>query len=342
MKKVLIIINNAYSYAGTENICNFMTDAIGDKSIVDLISLNGEGETFYPYSKVNKITNLNGMSKKFAFIRSRVNDYDFVFVVSMGKLSFLIMWLVIFLNRKDVKYISCEHVSLSSFPWWVKKLKLFALKGYNKVIVLTDEDYYKLKSKRISVEKIPNPIKYHNFQKECLNRKILAVGRLEEQKNFSELIDICGKFFSKKPGYQLLIAGEGKLRKELSDKIMAENLQDNIILLGKVNNIEDYYKECDFLVMTSLYEGLPLALLESKAWSLPVIAYDCPTGPKEIIKNGEDGFLVSNRNGDEFLDKMLLLAGNDELTLKMSKNTVSSHMDFDYKIVSDKWLSIIS
>lgn len=342
MKKVLIVIDNAYSYAGTENVCNFMTESLGDFSVVDILSFSGHGDTFYPYKKVNKITSMYGKKFKMLYLRREVKAYDFVFVVSMGKLSFIIRWWVMLLNSSKAKFITCEHVALNSFSWWVKLLKINSFNRYNKVIVLTNEDEKIISKKNISVAKISNPIIYNNFTKRNVTKKILAIGRLEEQKNFSELIDIWSLFIKDFPDYQLLIAGEGSLKEILQEKIYSLNLKNSISLLGKVENVSELYKTCDFLVMTSLYEGLPLALLEAKSWSLPVISYDCPTGPREIIVDSVDGFLIPNNNNNMFLDKMKYLASDFDVILNFSRSTAHTHLDFDAKKISNQWLSLLN
>lgn len=73
--------------------------------------------------------------------------------------------------------------------------------------------------------------------------------------------------------------------------------------------------------MTSIYEGLPLVLLEAKAWGVPVIAYDCPTGPREIIENGKDGFLIESGDHLGYIQKLNELANDDELYYSFSRNT---------------------
>jgi glycosyltransferase involved in cell wall biosynthesis len=94
----------------------------------------------------------------------------------------------------------------------------------------------------------------------------------------------------------------GLLRQQLSELIKNYNIEDTVTLLGKVKDIDKYYAQSDMLLMTSRYEGLPLVLLEAKSWSLPVIAYDCPTGPREIIENDIDGFLIPVNNKELFVE----------------------------------------
>ena len=98
------------------------------------------------------------------------------------------------------------------------------------------------------------------------------------------------------------------------------------------------YKECDILLMTSRYEGLPMVLLEAKSWSMPVIAFDCPTGPREIISNDVDGFLASD--SATFLNALRSYT-NDETYFRMSRNTEQTAVDFSEEKIAKLWLSLI-
>lgn len=195
-------------------------------------------------------------------------------------------------------------------------------------------------NKGINAYKICNPISYKNNKKTKLTKKVIAVGRLEKQKNFSELIDIWEGFLVTNSDYRLYILGDGSLKEELENKIINKGLSESIFLLGKVDNIDFYYKNSDFLVMTSIYEGLPLALLEAKAWSLPVIAYDCPTGPKEIINDGIDGYLIEQSDRAKFIKKMEDISLDSNLLMTISNNTEKTHLRFDINIIEKQWQTI--
>lgn len=344
MRKILFVIDNAYSYAGTENICNFMSEVMGKENIIDIVSLDGAGETFYPYSDVRKIYSLSGgRGKYFELLKFLIKgEYGYIFVISMGKLSFLFRWIHWFLKKGDRKIYACEHVSIESFSSWVKILKINALKWYDSTIVLTEHDYTILSSKGLKCQHIVNPIKYHNFHHSDRTNIALAVGRLEYQKGFSDLIDIWAKFVKEQKHWHLYIAGDGSLKQEIENKINSYDIHDNVTLLGKITNMESYYQNSDFLLMTSYYEGLPLVLLEAKSWSLPVIAFDCPTGPKEIIQDQVDGFLIKNRNQKEFIKKIKVLAHDDELLKNMSYATKLTHLNFDEKNVAAKWINLLN
>lgn len=342
---VAIVIDNAFTYAGTENICNYMSDCLSEVADVTILSLNGGGSPFYDFKKVKRIISFENTKRPLIGLCRHIilEDYEFVFVISMGKLSFLFSMLRYLMPRlKKRKLIACEHVSINSFPTSVKTLKIWALKKFDKVITLTERDYKFLSNKRIDVKKIPNPIKFRNFNKTSINQNALAIGRLEYQKGFDILIDIWSDFHKENPSWTLNIAGSGNDFEKLAEKIESKSLHSSVKLLGKVDNVDELYKKSDIFLMTSRYEGLPLVLLEAKAWSIPSIAFDCPTGPREIISDNEDGFLVPIGNKKMFIEKLNLLSHSNDLLFKMSANTLQTHMRFSEETIRNEWKSLLS
>jgi len=342
--KVAIIIDNAYSYGGTENICSYMVKSLSPLFNVDVISLKGQGETFYPFTNVNKLISFSDKKKPLLhavkFIKA--NKYTHVFVISMGRLSvfFSILMCMYHINKVSKVY-ACEHVAFNSFSRLIKFLKIKTLKYYDNIIVLTESDRVNLKANGLNSIVISNPIDYKFFSKNKLNKNILAVGRLTYQKGFDLMIEIWKKFIILHPEWKLNILGDGDLKEALQQKINSYGLEGSVTLHGRVKNVDEFYKENDLFLMTSRYEGLPLVLLEAKSWSLPCIAYDCPTGPKEIISDNKDGFLIPFSNSEEFLIKLELLADNPDLIFKMSDATKFTHIQFSSEQISKKWIKLI-
>lgn len=344
----MLVIENAFSYAGTENICNFMTEVYGDSNEVSVLSLNGSGETFYPFTKTVRIISLENEKNKFKKTFSIINSHgvDVVFVISMGKLSlFYFLTNILFLKkklRKHIKFIACEHVSISSFGFFKRLVKIIALKRYDKVICLTESDANYLARRNVKTEVIKNPADHHGFSKINRTYNVLAVGRLSFQKGYDLLIPIWKDFVKKNKNWKLQIAGDGEELENLKEMVSLMNLDESIIFLGRVKDITKYYINSDFLIMTSRYEGLPLALLEAKSWSLPCIAYNCPTGPKEIIVNNVDGLLIKQGDDNAFLHAMNILACDDETFYTYSGNTFHTSKDYSSDMIKSKWLEVVS
>ena len=146
-------------------------------------------------------------------------------------------------------------------------------------------------------------------------KKIIAVGRLHEQKNYKMMIDsIYDLVFIYKMNVILDIYGDGPQKKELIDYINMRNMTNYVFLKGRCDDIISIEKDYDLFLMTSNYEGFPNALLEAMAVGLPVISTDCKTGPKDLINNGVNGFLVKTNDSKELSKKISEV--NDELLLK--------------------------
>lgn len=156
---------------------------------------------------------------------------------------------------------------------------------------------------------INNPVKDTLFEVEHLQATLnyqyfLCVGRLENQKQFSHAIQAFSMVYRENPGLKLVIIGKGSLYDSLLDLVQKLNLNSAVIFEGFRSDIEHYYYNAEATVLTSKYEGFPNVLLESLAVGTPVIAYDCPSGPSEIITDGVNGYLIPNGNVDEMAKGM--------------------------------------
>lgn len=194
---------------------------------------------------------------------------------------------------------------------------------------------------------IPNPINetISLFEKKIYINcsRIIMVGRLVEQKNYllallamKELCDL---------GYKLTlhIYGEGPLKENLIEIIKENELNNNVFLHGWAENIYEEYKESDIYLLTSLYEGMPNALMEAMAIGLPCIATDCPTGPRDLIeKNGKMGFLVPADDADKLVSTIrgvihMSADQRKEIGINARRKILE---EFSSESVVNKWLYI--
>ena len=167
---------------------------------------------------------------------------------------------------------------------------------------------------------------------------ILAVGRLEEPKRFDRLIEAFAKTKASQT-CQLFIVGSGSWQSRLENSIQTLGLSEKVKLLGFDDNPYKYMARAKFLVMSSMYEGYPLVLIEALSLGCPLIATDCPTGPREIIQQGKNGLLVKNGNIGALAENIDALFFNEALRQCMSKYAPHSVCDNNIKVVADAWLS---
>ena len=144
-------------------------------------------------------------------------------------------------------------------------------------------------------------------------------------KNFDRLLEIAKKLEERETNWHWDIYGDGEERKQLEEKIEKLGLGKRVSLKGAVNDLYTRYRQYMAVVMTSRYEGFPMVLIEGAANGLPMIAFDVRTGPKEIIRNGENGFLINSEDDDGMVDAIVKLMNNQQLRIKMSKaSSISS------------------
>jgi glycosyltransferase involved in cell wall biosynthesis len=120
----------------------------------------------------------------------------------------------------------------------------------------------------------------------------MAAGRLNPQKGFDFLIDAWKIVSSKYQDWNLYIWGEGPLRSDLQSRIDSLNLTDSAILKGATKEIEKEYINSSIFVLSSRFEGFANVVIEAMACGLPIVAYNCPTGPDEAIVDKKNGFIV--------------------------------------------------
>ena len=225
----------------------------------------------------------------------------------------------------------------------IKKYKK-QYKKYSKIFVITrvmkDEFINKVGIDEKKVELVYNPIdlkliekkaenvekKYENYLKQDY---FLQVSRLTQQKQPEHLVDIYYKLKQAGIKEKLYFIGDGEKKEIIKQKIKEYNLENDIILLGQIENPYPFFKNAKLFVHTAKYEGLPTVLLESLALGTPVVSYDCPTGPRDILgKNSEYGELISLNDKDMFVEKVLELMNSKEKYEKYKKLSLIRANDF--------------
>lgn len=189
------------------------------------------------------------------------------------------------------------------------------LKRCEKVVVLTQKDAACWKGYD-NIEVIHNVLT--NYPEKITDvadrpKRIIAVGRLHAQKGFDLLIQSWQLIAARHPDWQLVVYGHGGDLQKLQQQLEKAGLTSSMTFAGATDNIYKEYQDSAFYVMSSRYEGWGLVLVEAMSCGLPCVSFDCPYGPSDIIRDGEDGFLVENGNIQQLAEKMELLINNKEL-----------------------------
>ena len=174
------------------------------------------------------------------------------------------------------------------------------------------------------------------------SKKLISVGRLTYQKNYQLLIDIADKLLVQHDGWVWHIYGDGEDREELEQLIFEKGLSDRVVLMGNVADLYDRYPEYAAIVMTSRYEGFPMVLIEAAAKGLPMVSFDISTGPKEIIDDNVNGFLISNGDVNGMLAKLNVLMADSDMRSRFSTEAKKKVTSFKVDNIADQWCQLFS
>jgi GalNAc-alpha-(1->4)-GalNAc-alpha-(1->3)-diNAcBac-PP-undecaprenol alpha-1,4-N-acetyl-D-galactosaminyltransferase len=170
---------------------------------------------------------------------------------------------------------------------------------------------------------------------------LVAVGRLHPQKGFDLLIQAFAQVHQLHPAWQLTILGEGEERAALEAMRDRLGLQDCVHLPGRVTNVNDYLAQADLYVMSSRFEGFPMALCEAMAVGTPVLSVDCLSGPREIITDGIDGMLVPANDIDALANGIDRAISAPQMRVELGKNAPQILARFGVDRVMDLWFDLI-
>lgn len=220
--------------------------------------------------------------------------------------------------------------------FWMKSL-VSHLNRLDRFVVLTEED--KLAWKELdNVEVIPDPLAFDiNEVSPLINKRVIAVGRYVYQKGFDLLLQAWSKIEKQIPDWELTIYGMG-------DRTPYESMIDSLQiarnrchLYGPTEDIKHEYLSSSLFVFSSRFEGFGMVLIEAMACGLPVVSFDCPCGPKDIVSDEEDGVLVENGNVSELADHMISLMEDDERRKSMSKNALKNVQRYKIEQIARQW-----
>lgn len=273
-----------------------------------------------------------------------VNCYDCCVISGMEFITFFLLAT----KRSQIHLIAWEHRNYYACPkfrleWWGKHL---AVSQLDRIVTITKRDYdeYLGKQKGADIEQIynlcplPGVSKGYNTQ----SKKIISVGYLDAIKGFDMLVDVAEIVFSCHSDWTWDIYGDGRERETLHNKIREKNLQDKVFLRGYNSNINDLYEKYSFFVLTSRKEGMGVVMIEAQKNHLPVVAFDVPCGPSDIIVNEENGFLIKPFDIEEMAQKIILLIDSEELRRDFSRKACMRHEELERNFIIKKWTEMLN
>lgn len=248
--------------------------------------------------------------------------------------------------KKEIITIAQEHNNNGNKTYVKKVIKSLEHIDYfmpvsKQLTKLYEEKLVGTKTKCIY---IPHCLKTYPYITSTLEEKIiLCAGRLSEEKGLLDLVDVFEMVNRKNPDWHLKIVGDGKQKQEIQKKIIQKGLETKISLLGfqKEEELNNLFLQASIYVMTSFHESFGLVLIEAESFGIPLLAFDSAEGPKEIIKNGQNGFLISNRNKEQMAEKICELIVSEDKRKKMGQ--VARQMSMQYKMehVEKMWYKLV-
>lgn len=206
------------------------------------------------------------------------------------------------------------------------------------VVSLTEGDAVDWRQFHPQVRVIPNMLHPCDIEKSSLtSKRVIWVGRFDYQKRAEVAITIWNLVVQKHPDWCLDIYGEGEMSSEIG--LMASKSK-NVYVHKPVAQIFDCYRDSSILISTSLFEPFGLVLVEAMSCGLPVVSYDCPYGPSDIITDGVDGFLVPFDNIQYYADVICRLMDNYSLRERMGQAAFVSSKRFDAEHIMPQWVAL--
>ncbi len=185
---------------------------------------------------------------------------------------------------------------------------------------------------------IPNAVPFIPESVNTLTQKrAMIAARYNDAKGYNYLIEAWSMVHQQHPDWTLDVYGSGELHDEVVRLIEHYQLQESILLHEPVSNIKEKYLESSIYVMSSRFEAFPLVLLEAMACGVPCVSFDCPNGPRNIIRDGEDGLLVDYLNPKALADGICRLIADEPLRRRFGENARRNVQRFSHDAIMQQW-----
>lgn len=251
----------------------------------------------------------------------------------------------------STKIVFCDHGALINQinDKDVTQMRRIATTLANKTVVLTKQsrdDYielFRIKEKKITYiynwieDQIISPERRYSDS----SHVILTAGRFTQEKGYDLLLEVAKRVGLRDCGWEWHIYGNGPLQERLSEKIKEYDLQGAVILKGFADNMDEIYQNAAIYVLPSYREGMPLVLLEAKAYKLPSISFDIMTGPREIILDGINGILIEKYDVEKMASSIKDLIVNKAKRVEMSSKAYINLYEFEETEICKQWEQLI-
>jgi len=360
-KKILIYFNSLKPSGGIERVITTLANKFCEHYDVTIlvkdeaISFYKLGDRIHFLSLENELKfNMNSkVSRMFSALNSVIenrkslnlflknNSFDYYYLAH--PLNVLEFHLTRGISIKDT--VISEHGAPNAYNAVYKVLKKWLYPKAKQYVVptTTDTEYYL--GKKLPAVYLPHFKSDLPYQRAKLERNIaLNIGRFTDVKQQMKLLQIWNSLVNKKKikDWQLFLIGIGELKEEFEKYIEEHNLQEFIFIFPPRQDVEYYYEKASLFLLSSKTEGFGMVLLEAISFGLPCISFDCPSGPRDIIQNNKNGFLIEVDDEKAFEESVLKFIEEPDLKTRMSDESFEISKTWDDDKLLQQWYNILN
>lgn len=361
MKKIFILTSNISKIGGVQRITvNLANELCKKYNVVIINSGKNTGKNFFKVNskikivylgvefekKINRLKVLKNLLKisinlkKFFLSQTGSHEENTIIGIGIG-----FSYIISLINLGKIKKIGSQHGAYKNNRI-LNLIRTNLLKRLNYFITLNskmyEETYENLKLLNMKI--IPNFIPNDIYVEEKIKKNLkvaLAAGRFCEDKGFDYLIEIWEKVVKIRPDLKLKIVGDGELKLKILNMIKEKKIERYIEIISATSNMKKEYMGADMYLLSSRREGFGMVLLEAMSVGLPVISFDCPTGPETLIQNDYNGYLVDCYDIESFAEKIIYLFSDDKKYNILSKNALEFSKKYSSDRIIKEWEEII-
>jgi glycosyltransferase involved in cell wall biosynthesis len=355
--KILFLVNHFAEFGGIQRMLNHKILAFKKQTNCEIILVTrfqNNRDYLYESHQLTKKYDLNLDGSNTSFFGNQVIKFSFYKKVNkiikdenpdivVTTLTSFYALILPFIRKKTPKILEF-HSTAATIKAGQWKFKQLIYKRYDAIVVLNidEKNNYDLKNTFV----IPNFVHEENrgtfpeFKKRTYT--LIAAGRIEDVKQFDHLILAWAQISKQHLAWRLEIYGDGNKKSALESLIKDNNLSNSVHLMGNTKNLLHIMRAASIYCMTSMTDCFPMVLLEAKQAGLPIISYDCPYGPKNIIHHNSDGLLIEKDNIRAFSNATEKLIMSTKIREKMSINSFKNFEEYSSDNVVKLWFNLFT